>query len=91
MLPRRDYRFSVLGLMLTTTACCVVLGTYSLFDIYGATVAVAVIGCLMYSVGLRQRKFWMSFVGFYLGLPAVLFAIVLFWSTFRGNGPHLYK
>lgn len=84
MLPRREYRFSVLGLMLTTTACCLVLGAYSLFNIYGASLAVALIGWTMYSVGLRQRKFWMSFVGFYLGLPALLFVMLLFWVTIRG-------
>jgi hypothetical protein len=83
MLPRREYRFSVLGLLLTTTACCLVLGAYSLFNIYGASLAVAVIGWTMYSVGLRQRKFWMSFVGFYLGLPAILFAILLFGAALR--------
>ena len=91
MLPRREYRFSLLGLLLTTTACCLVLGAYSLFDIFGVSVVVSVIGCAMYTVGLQQHKFWMSFVGFFLGMPALLFALALFWSAFRGLGPHLSK
>jgi hypothetical protein len=50
------YRFSLRGLLLFVTAISVVLGTYSLFEVIGASLALAVIGGVMYQTGMKYNN-----------------------------------
>jgi hypothetical protein len=76
------------ALLLFVTAISVVLGTYSLFEVIGASLALAVIGGVMYQTGMKYNNIPFSAAGFFLSLTMSLLTIAwLFNWLILGEGP----
>lgn len=92
MQATQQYRFSLRGLLLFVTAISVLMGTYSLFEVIGVTLALAGIGSAMYLGGLEYNRTAISVVGLFLALiMSLLTGTFLFTWLTLGQGPMLFR
>mgnify|MGYP001281161710 CR=1 FL=1 len=85
-----QYRFSLRGLLLFVTAISVVLGTYSLFEVIGASLALAVIGGAIYQAGTRHNRLSVSIAGFILSLTMAGLTIAWVFNWLVLGVGHIY-